>query len=139
MFLQGKLCASSHTGRRGEMRVAEGSRAGCASVSSVFGHVHLHANERKIISSREALYQLLLRKKTPTQTVSASLQVCPRCFTQRTEKGDVWTQCPALCTVLRAKTPFPCQSVPFLLPRAGVLIMCRISGKFITHKVLVGL
>lgn len=56
-----------------------------------------------------------------------------------TEKGDVWTRCPALCTVLRAKTPFPCQSVLFLLPRAGVLIMCRIGGKFITHKVLVGL
>lgn len=82
MLLQGKLCASAHMGRRGEMRVAEGSRAGCASVSSVFGRVYLHANERKIISSREALYQLLLRKKTLTQTVSASLQVCPCCFTQ---------------------------------------------------------
>lgn len=139
MFLQGNSGTSSHTERCWEMWVAEGSRAGCASVSSVFGFEakqSIQANEVKIISSREALYQLLLGT-TVSSLLHTALQGAAPC--KGTGKGDSWTRCPALCTVLRAKSPFFCLSVPFLLFKAGVLIVCRISGKFITHKVPVGL
>lgn len=65
--------------------MAGGSRAGCASVSSVSGFVYLNTNEGKIISSREALYQLLLREKVSQKSLtpmSAGLWVHPHCSTQ---------------------------------------------------------
>lgn len=110
-FCKGNLGASAHTERCWEMLVAEGSRAGCASISSVFGIVYLHANEGKIISSREAVYQLLLGKKAPNPNSECQHVLTASCSTapcQGTEKGDVWSRCPALCTVLRAKTSFSC-------------------------------
>lgn len=143
LLLQGNLGTSAHMEQCRGVLVAAGSRAECASVSSVFGFVCLNANEEKIISSREALYQLLLGGKKPNPTVSAGLSSLLHTALQGaapckgTGKG-MCGLCPGLCTVLGARTPF-CLSVPFLFPKAGVVIMCRISGKFITHKVPVGL
>lgn len=49
----------------------------------------------------------------------------------------------AQCTVLRAvvypSMGSPGSLLPYLLHKRGVLNMCRIRGKFITHNVLMGL
>lgn len=97
LLLQGNLGTSAHMEQCRGVLVAAGSRAECASVSSVFGFVCLNANEEKIISSREALYQLLLGGKKPNPAVSAGLSSLLHTALQGaapckgTGKGDVWT------------------------------------------------